>query len=101
MLRELSIRNFAIIDDLSISFEKGLTVLTGETGAGKSIIINAVNLILGGRGTPSLIRTGAKSAELEAMWAWYREWSQILRLELDDRRLLRGMGLASPRRRSE
>ena len=68
MLRELSIRNFAIIDDLSISFEKGLTVLTGETGAGKSIIINAVNLLLGGRASPELIRTSEDTAELEALF---------------------------------
>ncbi len=68
MLRELSIRNFAIIDDLSTSFEKGLTVLTGETGAGKSIIINAVNLILGSRASPDLIRTSEDTAELEALF---------------------------------
>jgi DNA repair protein RecN (Recombination protein N) len=68
MLRELSIRNFAIIDDLSIGFEKGLTVLTGETGAGKSIIINAVNLLLGGRASPELIRTSEDTAELEALF---------------------------------
>ncbi len=68
MLRELSIKNFAIIDDLSISFEKGLTVLTGETGAGKSIIINAINLILGSRASPELIRTSEETAELEAMF---------------------------------
>ncbi len=66
MLQELSIRNFAIIDDLSVSFLPGLTVLSGETGAGKSIIINAVNLLLGNRANPKLIRTGADSAELEA-----------------------------------
>ena len=46
MLSELSIKNFAIIDKLTISFEKGLTVLTGETGAGKSIIIDAIHLLL-------------------------------------------------------
>ncbi len=68
MLRELSIRNFAIIDDLSISFEKDLTVLTGETGAGKSIIINAVNLILGSRASPELIRSSKEAAELEALF---------------------------------
>ena len=68
MLRELSIKNFAIIDDLSVRFEKGLTVLTGETGAGKSIIINAVNLILGGRASPELIRSSEETAELEALF---------------------------------
>ena len=68
MLKELSIRNFAIIDDLHIRFEAGLTVLTGETGAGKSIIINAVNLILGSRASTDMIRTGADAAELEALF---------------------------------
>ncbi len=68
MLQELSIRNFAIIEDLHIRFEDGLTVLTGETGAGKSIIINAVNLLLGSRVSATLIRTGADSAELEALF---------------------------------
>jgi DNA repair protein RecN (Recombination protein N) len=68
MLQELSIRNFAIIDDLKISFSGGLTVLSGETGAGKSIIINAVNLLLGSRATAKLVRTGCDSAELEALF---------------------------------
>ena len=68
MLLELSIRNFAIIEDLTIALEPGLTILSGETGAGKSIIINAVNLLLGGRATAALIRTGAETAELEALF---------------------------------
>ncbi len=68
MLKELSIRNFAIIDDLHIRFDAGLTILSGETGAGKSIIINAVNLILGSRASTDMIRTGAESAELEALF---------------------------------
>jgi DNA repair protein RecN (Recombination protein N) len=68
MLQDLSIRNFAIIDDLQISFPGGLTILSGETGAGKSIIINAVNLLLGSRATAKLIRTGAETAELEAFF---------------------------------
>ena len=68
MLKELSIRNFAIIDDLQIQFEPGLTILSGETGAGKSIIINAVNLILGSRASAEMIRTGADSAEVEALF---------------------------------
>ena len=68
MLEELVIRNFAIIDDLKIRFSQGLTILSGETGAGKSIIINAVNLLLGSRATAKLIRTGAQTAELEALF---------------------------------
>jgi DNA repair protein RecN (Recombination protein N) len=68
MLKELSIRNFAIIDDLQIGFSHGLTILSGETGAGKSIILNAVNLLLGSRASADLVRTGAESAELEALF---------------------------------
>jgi len=68
MLQELTIRNFAIIDDLNISFPGDLTVLSGETGAGKSIILNAVNLLLGSRAKATLIRTGTEVAELEALF---------------------------------
>jgi DNA repair protein RecN (Recombination protein N) len=68
MLKELSIRNFAIIDDLQIDFSGGFTILSGETGAGKSIILNAVNLLLGSRASAELVRTGAESAELEALF---------------------------------
>ena len=68
MLQELSIRQFAIIDDIRIVFEDGLTILSGETGAGKSIIINAVNLLLGSRASEKMIRTGAETAEIEALF---------------------------------
>ena len=68
MLRELSIKNFAIIDDLQIRFDAGLTIMSGETGAGKSIIINAVQLLLGARASAKLIRTGEDTAELEAFF---------------------------------
>ena len=68
MLKELAIRNFAIIDDLQIGFSDGLTILSGETGAGKSIILNAVNLLLGSRAATDLVRSGAESAELEAFF---------------------------------
>jgi DNA repair protein RecN (Recombination protein N) len=68
MLKELSIRNFAIIDDLTISFSEGLSILSGETGAGKSIILSAVNLLLGSRASATLIRTDAETAELEALF---------------------------------
>lgn len=68
MLSELSIQNFAIIESLSISFEKGLTVLTGETGAGKSIIIDAVHMLAGGRGSSEFIRHGEDKAVIEGLF---------------------------------
>ena len=68
MLQELSIRQFAIIDDIRISFQDGFTILSGETGAGKSIIINAVNLLLGSRASEKMIRTGAETAEVAALF---------------------------------
>lgn len=68
MLSELSIRNFAIIENLSISFEKGLTILTGETGAGKSIIIDAIHLLVGGRGSSDFVRHGENRAEIEGLF---------------------------------
>ena len=68
MLSELTIKNFAIIDDIQISFKDEFSVLTGETGAGKSIIIEAVNLLLGGRASADLVRAGCDTAELEAFF---------------------------------
>lgn len=68
MLNELSIKNFAIIETLTISFEKGLTVLTGETGAGKSIIIDAIHQLVGGRGSAEFVRHGEDKAEIEGLF---------------------------------
>lgn len=68
MLVQLTISNFAIIGHLEIQFKPGLNILSGETGAGKSIIINAVNLILGGRASAELIRSGADEARVEALF---------------------------------
>ena len=68
MLRELHIKNLAIIDDASVEFGKGFNVLTGETGAGKSIIVNALALALGERAAGELIRSGEKEAAVEALF---------------------------------
>ena len=64
MLRELQIRDFALIEELDLSFHTGFSVLTGETGAGKSIIIDALSLLLGQRASVEMIRTGAESTEV-------------------------------------
>ncbi|MFQ6672410.1 MAG: AAA family ATPase, partial [Candidatus Tectimicrobiota bacterium] len=66
MLATLRIKDFAIIDELEASFGPGLTVLTGETGAGKSIIIEALAVVLGGRASAEMVRTGAAQAVIEA-----------------------------------
>ncbi len=68
MLRELHIEDFAIIDALHLTMERGFNILTGETGAGKSILIDAVALVLGGRADTTAIRQGADSARVEAMF---------------------------------
>lgn len=64
----MSIKNFAIIESLGVSFQKGLTVLTGETGAGKSIIIDAISLVAGGRGSSEFVRFGCNKAEIEGLF---------------------------------
>ena len=69
MLLEISIKNFAIIESISLNFEKGMTVLTGETGAGKSIIIDAMNMMLGARATTEVIRHGAPKVEIEGLFS--------------------------------
>ena len=69
MLLEISIKNFAIIQEVSLTFDKGMTVLTGETGAGKSIIIDAMNLMLGSRATTDVIRHGSPKAEIEGLFS--------------------------------
>jgi DNA repair protein RecN (Recombination protein N) len=65
MLLSLHIQNFTLIDELELEFGAGLNVLTGETGAGKSIILDAIDLILGGKATPRMIRTGMEKATVE------------------------------------
>ncbi|HEL2058383.1 TPA: DNA repair protein RecN [Streptococcus suis] len=69
MLLDISIKNFAIIEEVSLTFDKGMTVLTGETGAGKSIIIDAMNLMLGARATTDVIRHGCPKAEIEGLFS--------------------------------
>lgn len=69
MLQELTVRNFALLEEVQLAFSPGLNVLTGETGAGKSIIIDAIGTVLGGRAATDVIRTGAERASLEAIFS--------------------------------
>lgn len=94
MLLEVSIKNFAIIEQVSLNFEKGMTILSGETGAGKSIIIDAMNLMLGARATTDVIRHGAAKAEIEGLFSFEhsRALEQILEeqgLEVADELIIR------------
>ncbi|ERT56708.1 DNA repair protein RecN [Peptoniphilus sp. BV3C26] len=73
MLIELKIENFAIIKNLTIEWGSGLNILTGETGSGKSIIIDALGMVLGGRSNKDLIKTGAEYAYVEAVFSFYNE----------------------------
>src|SRR4051794_2170070 len=68
MLRFLRIRHLAVIDSVEVEFDPGLNVLTGETGAGKSILVEAVGLLLGGRASGDLVRTGEDTAAVEAIF---------------------------------
>ena len=68
MLRTLYIRDYAIIDKLEVEFERGLNILTGETGAGKSIMIGALKMILGERTSADIIRSGAIKAIIEGIF---------------------------------
>lgn len=85
MLSHLIIRNFAIIEHLEIPFHKGFTVLTGETGAGKSIIIDALNLLLGGRATTEVVRTDEKQAVVEGIFELGARKMTVLNSRLEER----------------
>ncbi|HEY6359121.1 MAG TPA: AAA family ATPase, partial [Vicinamibacterales bacterium] len=68
MLRFLAIRNLAVIDHLEIEFDAGLNVLTGETGAGKSVLVEAIDLLVGGRASADLVRTGEEVGAVQAVF---------------------------------
>ncbi|MGI5915742.1 MAG: DNA repair protein RecN, partial [Anaerolineae bacterium] len=90
MLAELSIRNFAIIEQLRLQFGPGFSVLTGETGTGKSIIIDAVSLLLGERASTDLIRTGSDSATIEAVFTLSPDLAASLNPILEEQGLADG-----------
>jgi DNA repair protein RecN (Recombination protein N) len=105
MLMNLQVRDFAIVDEIDIEFEPGMTLLTGETGAGKSILVDALGLVLGERGSAQLVRDGARRAEfaaqfevsaLPAVSAWLEEQA----LDLDGDCLLRRVINADGRSRA-
>jgi DNA repair protein RecN (Recombination protein N) len=90
MLTLLNISNFALIDDLQVEFDRGLNLLTGETGSGKSIIVDALGVLIGGRFTSDLIKTGKKRAFIEGLFLVERnlEMEEMLRsagVELESR----------------
>lgn len=78
MLIRLHVKNFALIDDLELMFDEGFTILTGETGAGKSILIDAISFVLGEKFNKEFIRTGAKSTQVEAVFKVENEAKALL-----------------------
>ncbi|NIV18984.1 MAG: DNA repair protein RecN [Woeseiaceae bacterium] len=105
MLRSLQVRDFAIVDEIDVDFGPGMTVLTGETGAGKSILVDALGLVLGERGGAQLVRNGSRRAEfsadfdvagLPAVGAWLEEQA----LDLDEDCLIRRVINADGRSRA-
>ena len=84
MLSVLKIRNIAIIENAEIEFNKGFNVLTGETGAGKSIILDSINAVLGFRTSRELIRTGETEAEVTALFSFVGENTKFTFLSSDE-----------------
>ena len=93
MLTNLHVQNFAIIDKIDIDFKTGLTVLTGETGAGKSLIIDAIGLLTGAKATPGLVRVGSNKATIEGVFDQLslsvKKFLKELEIEDEDELILR------------
>ncbi|MDC7232375.1 MAG: DNA repair protein RecN [Spirochaetales bacterium] len=92
MIEELHIRNFALIDETTVQFREGLNILTGETGAGKSVLIGALGLVLGGKADSGSIRTGCDEAEISAVFTVgtqeIRSWLSDHELDADEENLI-------------
>ena len=106
MLQELIIQDFAIIKNIDIQFSEGLTALTGETGAGKSIIMDALGLLVGGRGFSEYVRTGAQKAVIQGLFTVTAEQQKVLSefcqnhgVDWDGQSLIIQIGRASCRER--
>lgn len=84
MLRSLNIRDFVIVDELDLDLDHGFTVLTGETGAGKSILLDALSLVLGERADPSQIREGKNKAEISALFSLDGSLKELISNWLDE-----------------
>jgi len=82
MLRFLSVRHLAVIDRLEVDFEPGLNVLTGETGAGKSVLVLAIDLLVGGRASADVVRTGEELATIQAIFETPDRQDVIVRREI-------------------
>ncbi|MCO4321994.1 DNA repair protein RecN [Aliidiomarina quisquiliarum] len=94
MLIQLCVRNFAIVDDLTVDFQPGMSAITGETGAGKSIALDALSLCLGARSEAGFVRAGADKAEISASFNIHtlpivKQWLEARELDADDECLLR------------
>nr|WP_294904358.1 DNA repair protein RecN [uncultured Lacibacter sp.] len=93
MLQQLSIQNFAIIDELHVSFQTGLNIITGETGAGKSILLGALGLVLGNRADVSALRTPDKKCVVEAVFSntktKLQDWLKANEIDIDEELILR------------
>ena len=93
MLLELDIENYAVVDKLRVRFDRGLNLLTGETGSGKSIVVDALSLLLGARATADVIRPGLKQARVSGVFeaadsAELQEFLETTALELDEGELI-------------
>src|SRR3546814_11552158 len=95
MLRTLHIRDFVIVEQAEIQFDAGFTVFSGETGAGKSILIDALSLALGARADAGVLREGAARADISAVFdppSTLKSWLQEQELDTDDRSEERRVG---------
>lgn len=105
MLQELDIENYAVVDKLRVRFQAGLNLLTGETGSGKSIVVDSLALLFGARAGADVIRAGAKRARIAGVFdlpagEWFREWMESHGFEVDDELIVERQVLASSKNRA-